>query len=75
MTDFTFEDLDMKDLHEIHSVMKKDKKTCKNTWGQFLLWVNIASSLARDSIALDWDQHLQQKIEFKWNVFPPLTNM
>lgn len=75
MTDFTFEDLDMKDLHEIHSVMKKDKKKSKNTWGQFLLWVNIASSLARDSIALDWDQHLQQKIELKWNVFPPLTNM
>lgn len=69
MTDFTFDDLDMKDLHEIHSVMKKDKKKCKNTWGQFLLWVNIASSLARDSIALDWDQRLQQKIEFKWNVF------
>lgn len=33
MTDFTFDDLDMKDLHEIHSVMKKDKKNHVKTLG------------------------------------------
>lgn len=33
MTDFTFDDLDMKDLHEIHSVMKKDKKNMQKHLG------------------------------------------
>lgn len=58
MTDFTFDFLDMKDLHKIHSVMKKYDKKCKNTQSQFLLWVNIATSPARDSVALYWAQHL-----------------
>lgn len=53
MIDFTFDFLDMKDLHEIH----KDDKKFKNTWGQLVLWVNIATSPARDNIALDWAQY------------------
>jgi len=53
MADFTFDFLDVKDPHKIRSVMKKDNKKYKNTCGQFLLGVNIATSLAKDSIALD----------------------
>lgn len=57
MIDFTFDFLDMKDLYEIHLVMKKDDKKFKNTWGQLVLRVNIATSPARDNIALDWAQY------------------